>query len=91
MTKGTRKKWWKITGCNLKKRITMVTLQLWGTNVWVMSGPGMSTTRFWHWKKSSRKVFRVTLLEEGFKKYILSWKKKLEESILGQKLEENIL
>ena len=59
----------------------------------IMSRPpgpltGVSTTRFWHWKISSRKVFRVKFLEEGIKKYISSWKKKLEESILGQKLEE---
>ena len=49
---------------------------------------GMSTTRFRHWKKSSRHVFCVTSLEEGIKKYIPSWKKKLEESVLCQKLEE---
>ena len=52
-------------------------------------GTGVTTTRLWHWKKSSRKVFRETLLEEDIKKYILSWKKKLEEGIMGQNLEES--
>ena len=45
-----------------------------------LAGPEVFTTRFWHWKKSARKGFRETLLEEGIKKYILSQKKKLEES-----------